>query len=114
VGPSTHVVHDGVAYQSGLSARWAWIVLPAAMALLFVLLLVTVLFRTARSAMPIWDGSPLIYLLFEVNAEIKRRARDFVDEYEGLDRAFGDMMVALDEGIGALRISKSVQSDDED
>jgi hypothetical protein len=77
------------------------------------LLPVTVLFRTARSAMSIWDGSPLIYLLFEVNAKIKRRARDFVDEYEGLDRAFGDMISVLDAGIGALRIAKSVQSDDE-
>jgi hypothetical protein len=67
--------YNGTACELGVAVRWQWIILPACLVLVSVLLLVATTIRTARYPdMGVENDSPLALLLFELDDAIKTRA----------------------------------------
>ncbi|KAK5680162.1 hypothetical protein LTS10_007089 [Elasticomyces elasticus] len=103
---STRTEFDGKAYQLGVSVRWQWLVLPAILVASSVLLLGTVMARTAYSDVGAWRGSPLTLLLLKVDQRFMEAGSRRVDEYRGPERAVGKERVRLErssDGSWALR-----------
>ena len=92
--------YNGTGYQLGVSVRWAWIALPAALVFLSVTFLATVMVRTALSPVAPWKGSPLTLLLFDIDHEAKAASFGQAGEYRGLQQAVGNMKVRLQEDPG--------------
>ncbi|KAK4956665.1 hypothetical protein LTR10_006192 [Elasticomyces elasticus] len=86
---------DGKAYQLGVSVRWLWLVLPAILVASSVLLLGTVMARTAYSDVGAWRGSPLTLLLLKVDQRFTEAGSRRLDEYHGPERAIGKERVRL-------------------
>jgi len=94
-GQPSHTLYDGTGYQLGISVRWQWIALPAAMVLLSLIFLVMVMVQTARSEVDAWKGSPLAFLFFDVEQEMKRKVVGHTDEFNGIENAVADVRVML-------------------
>ncbi|KAK3067114.1 hypothetical protein LTR53_016205, partial [Teratosphaeriaceae sp. CCFEE 6253] len=92
---SARAEYDGSAYQLGVSVRWAWLTLPAALAACSVLLLAVVIARTACSEIEAWKGSPLTLLLLRVDDRIVEGGAGRLDEYHGGRKAAGQARVRL-------------------
>jgi len=94
---ASHAVYNGTAFQLGVTVRWVWISLPAAMVVASLLFLAIVITKTARSPVAVWKGSPLVYLFFDVDHEIK----DSVDthavfhKYGRLEKTVGKRRATL-------------------
>jgi hypothetical protein len=91
----TYPRYNGTAYQLGVSVRWSWIVLPAALVLLSVVFLVVVMIQTARSPVAAWKGSPLAILFFDVEQEIKRSILSQTDKTHRIQDTVCDARVVL-------------------
>jgi hypothetical protein len=97
----SHPFYDGTSYQLGVSIRWQWITLPAALVLLSVLFLVVVMVQTARSPVAAWKGSPLATLFFDVEQEMRQNVVGQMDKYMGIEKAVGNVRVRLERRPGA-------------
>ena len=93
--PSTDAVYSGAGYQLAVQIRWPWIVLPALLVLLSLVVLLTTIVRTSLGSIGAWRGSPLVFLFFEVDAGIRRRAVGQIDERGGLQDSVGKEEVVL-------------------
>ena len=68
------IEYDGTGYQLGYEVRWAWIVLPAILVGMSLLILVFIMVKTARSAVQAWKGSPLALLFMNVDGGLREAA----------------------------------------
>jgi hypothetical protein len=91
---------DGVGYELGVSVRWPWIALPAALVFASLALLAVVMIRTAMSTVAPWKGSPLTLLLFDISPETKAATYGQARKYRGFQRAVGNRTVRLREEPG--------------
>lgn len=94
--------YNGTGYQLGVSVRWPWIILPAIMVLLSIVLLIIVMIQTARSPLAAWKGSPLVYLLFDVEQEVRRSVVGQTNVYHGFHDNVKDINVVLEGQPGGL------------
>ncbi|KAJ9604775.1 hypothetical protein H2200_010890 [Cladophialophora chaetospira] len=94
--------YNGTGYQLGISVRWPWIILPAIMVLFSIVLLIIVMIQTARSPLAAWKGSPLAFLLFDVEEELRRGVVGRTNDYHGLRDGVGDVNVVLEGHPGGL------------
>jgi len=94
-GLPSHALYNGTGYQLGISVRWPWIALPAAMVVLSLVFLAMVMVQTARSPVASWKGSPLAFLFFDVDQEIKRSVLGHTDRFNGIEDAVSDARVVL-------------------
>ena len=78
ITPSTRPQYNGTAYQLGVRVRWEWITLPAFVVLATILLLATVMIRTARIGVGSWKDGPLTLLLFDVDEVITQISAESV------------------------------------
>jgi hypothetical protein len=99
--------YDGTGYQLGVSVRWQWITLPAALVLSSVLFLVMVMVQTAKSPVAAWKGSPLAILFFDVEQEMRRNVVGQTDKYMGIENAVGNVRVRLEGQPGDIRTFKT-------
>jgi hypothetical protein len=86
---------NGVAYEFGVTVRWEWIILPAALTVLSAVLLVVAIIETHRSGIAPWKCSLLRLALFEVQEPVQEVCEGRVDVYNGLEDAVGDWKVRL-------------------
>ena len=101
-GKPEHVKYNGTGYQLGVSVRWSWIILPALMVLLSIVLLIIVMIQTARSPLAAWKGSPLAFLFFDVEQEVRRSVVGQTNIYHGLRDSVKDVNVVLKGQPGGL------------
>lgn len=64
---------DGVGFTLGVSVRWLWLTLPAALTVMSITVLAIVIVRTARSDLGVWKDSPLTMLLFDIDRDLQRQ-----------------------------------------
>ncbi len=91
----THALYNGTGYQLGISVRWLWIALPAAMVLLSLVFLAMVMVQTAKSPVASWKGSPLAFLFFDVDQELRQTVMGHTDRFNGIEDAVSDAKVVL-------------------
>jgi hypothetical protein len=103
----SHSFYDGTGYQLGVSIRWQWITLPAALVLLSIIFLVVVMVQTARSPVAAWKGSPLAILFFDVEQEMRWNVIGQMDKYMGIENAVGNVRVRLEGRPGDIRTFKA-------
>jgi hypothetical protein len=94
-GLPSHALYNGTGYQLGISVRWPWIALPAAMVVLSLIFLAMVMVQTARSPVASWKGSPLAILFFDVDQEMKRSVLGHTDRFNGIKDTVSDARVVL-------------------
>ena len=92
--PTYREEYAGTAYVQGVQVQWWWITLPATVLASSILLLVIVMIRTARSEIRAWKGSPLVFLFWDVDEDIRREAE--------MTRCF-DRVTGMD-GVGERRV----------
>ena len=88
--------YNGQAYQLGYDVRWPWIILPVAMVIWSLIMLVTIMIKTAKSPVRAWKGSPLAILFMDVDDQIKETAVGQSDVYNGLPKSVGRMKVKME------------------
>lgn len=103
----SHALYNGTGYQLGVSVRWPWIALPAAMVVLSLVFLTMVMVQTARSPVASWKGSPLTFLFFGVDQEIKRSVLGHTDRFNGIEDAVSDTKVVLRGQPGGIWMFKA-------
>lgn len=106
-GQPSHALYNGIGYQLGISIRWPWIALPAAMVLLSLVFLAAVMVQTARSPVASWKGSPLTFLFFDVDQEIKRSVVGHTDKFKGIEDIASNVRVVLKGQPGGIRTFKA-------
>jgi hypothetical protein len=94
-GLPSHALYNGTGYQLGISVRWPWIALPAAMVVLSLVFLAMVMVQTARSPVASWKGSPLAFLFFDIDQEMKRSVLGHTDRFNGIKDTVSDAKVVL-------------------
>ena len=55
------------------------------------------MFRTARSPLRAWKGSPLTLLFTDVDPELRRQAAGAMDTVEGIEKVAGKTSVLLED-----------------
>ncbi len=95
--PQSDTIYDGTGYQLGIKVRWWWLSLPGATVASSILLLIIVMVRTSRSDISAWKGSPLTFLLFEVDNDIRRAVTNagWTGIASGIEKSVGRRRVAL-------------------
>jgi len=86
---------NGVAYEFGVTVRWEWIILPAALTFLSAVLLTAAIVETRRSGIAPWKCSLLRLALFEVQEPVQEACEGRIDVYNGFEDAVGDWKVRL-------------------
>ena len=80
--------------------------MPIATVASSIILLIIVMIRTSRSEISAWKGSPLTFLLFEVDNDIRRAVNDagWTGLASGIDKSVGRRRVTLKrkDGIAGL------------
>jgi hypothetical protein len=94
--------YDGTGYQLVVRVRWPWIILPTAMVVFSIILLISVMVRTARSPLAAWKGSPLALLLFDVGPGIKEKAMGQTHVCNGIEKSVKNIKVVLEGRPGGL------------
>ena len=89
------IEYDGTGYQLGYDVRWAWIVLPAILVGMSLLILVIIMVKTARSPVQPWKGSTLAFLLMNVDEELREGAMAQIERYHGVEKVIGNRQVVL-------------------
>lgn len=100
--PVTYEQYNGTAQGLGVQIRWLWLLLPLVLVALSLLVLAVTMIRTAFSPVEAWRGSPLTFLLFSVDGQIREAARGRGVEYDGFQKAVGQSKVRLVEGTGTF------------
>ena len=95
--PTRRAIYRGTAYVQGIKVQWWWMSLPIATVGSSILLLVVVMIRTARSDVNAWKGSPLTFLLFDVDQDIRRAVMNarWTDTVSGIEHGVGKRKVTL-------------------
>src|SRR5437588_6619843 len=88
--PLARDVFNGTGYGPAYVVRWNWLILPAVLVLLSLLLWIAIMIQTARSPVAAWKGSPLTFLLFDIDEETKQLVDGQMDKYGGIKRAIGE------------------------
>lgn len=94
--------YNGTSYELGVRVRWEWLILPVTTILASILLLLATMVRTARSPVAPWKGSPLAFLLFDIDQEVKDMCYGRDCEYWGIQSAVGKVRVGFRREAGAL------------
>ena len=89
------IEYNGTGYQLGYDVRWAWIVLPAILVGMSLLILVSIMVKTARSPVPAWKGSPLALLFMNVDGGLREGAMAQMEQYHGVEKAIGNSQAVL-------------------
>ena len=87
--------YNGTGFQLGYDVRWAWIVLPAILVGMSLLILVVIMVKTTRSPVQAWKGSPLALLFMNVDHGLREGAMGQLEEYHGVDKLVGKSQVVL-------------------
>ena len=87
--------YDGIASHLGYDVHWEWIVLPAALVALSLLILVSIIWETARGSVEAWKGSPLALLSTNMDASLQRRAAGQMGRFQGLQKSVGMVKVTF-------------------
>ena len=93
---------EGTAKALGIRVRWIWLLLPLTLVTLSLLIILAVVVRTSRSPVQAWKGSPLTFLLFGIDEQMREAARGLGLEHDGLQKAIGSKVVRLVEDEGTL------------
>ena len=94
--------YNGTAQAIGVHVRWAWLVLPLILVALTALVLVSAILRTASSPVKAWKGSPLAFLLFDVDHRVRSAACDRGSDRSDLLDAVGEEHVRFVQDGGTL------------
>lgn len=89
------IQYDGTGYQLGYDVRWVWIVLPAILVVMSLLILVIIMVRTARSPVQPWKGSTLAFLFMNVDEGLREGAMAQMERYHGVEKVIGNSQVVL-------------------
>lgn len=100
--PVSRPAYDGTAYQLCYTIRWEWLALPVATVLCSIVLLATVIIETARRPVEAWKASPLTFLLFEVDEEMRTLVEGQTNRYGGIEKAVGTRKVVLEGKVGGV------------
>lgn len=111
--PSTDAFYTGGGYQLAVQIRWPWIVLPALLVLLSLVVLVTTIVRTSWGSIGAWRGSPLVFLFLDVDADIRRHAVGQTDVRGGLQESVGKEEVVLQRDGDGGRYLRSAKESEE-
>ncbi|MDI1488101.1 MAG: hypothetical protein OHK93_007375 [Ramalina farinacea] len=103
----TDAIYSGAGYQLAVQIRWPWIVLPALLVLLSLVVLVTTIIRTSWRSIWAWRGSPLVFMFMEVDAEIRRHAVGQMEVFGGLQDRVGKDEVLLEKDRDGGRYLRS-------
>lgn len=97
--------YQGTGSQLGYDVRWTWIILPAFCVGLSLIILVVIIFRTARSPVRAWKGSALAFLFTDIDPELRRQVGGSMDDFGGIEKVAGKVSVMLeDRGYGNWNI----------
>ena len=94
--------YNGTSFGLGVRVRWEWLALPVMLIIASILLLLATMIRTARSPVAAWKGSPLAFLLFDIDQDVKDMCYGRDREYWGMQSAVGKIRVWLRKEDGAL------------
>lgn len=100
--PVSYPQYDGTAQGLGVRVRWLWLLLPLLLVLLSLVILIVTMVRTALSPVQAWKGSPLTFLLFGVDEQIRGAAYGQGAEHNGFRNAVGGTQVRLIEDGGTF------------
>ena len=95
--PAEAKFYQGTGSQLGYGVRWPWNTLPAVSVGLSLFVLFVIMFRTARSPLRAWKGSPLTLLFTDVDPELRRQAAGAMDTVEGIEKVAGKTSVMLED-----------------
>lgn len=88
-------MYNGTDYQLAHNVQWVWLTLPALLVALSVLILVTIMIKTARSPVQAWKGSPLAILFMIVDRGFRYGALEQLDRHGGVEKRIGKTRVTL-------------------
>lgn len=91
----SRAAYNGTAYQPGITVRWAWLALPVAMVVFSLIFLILIMVRTVRSPVEAWKGSPLAFLLFDVDQDTKNSIHGHTQRYRGIEESIGEKRAVL-------------------
>lgn len=91
---SNHM-YNGTGYRLGYDVRWRWITIPALLVGSSVLILITIMIKTARSPVHAWKGSPLALLFINADHGLRDRAAGQMDHPSGIKNAIGKNLVVV-------------------
>lgn len=94
--PQRNDMYNGVGYQVAYGVQWIWLILPALLVASSVLILVTIMIKTARSPVQAWKGSPLAVLFMSLDREIRHGVLGQLDRHEGIESRIGKTRVIMD------------------
>ena len=89
------IEYDGTGYQLGYEVRWAWILLPAILVGTSLLVLGSIMVKTARSPVQAWKGSPFALLFMNVDEGLRERGMAQMERYHGVEKTIGNSPVVL-------------------
>lgn len=87
--------YDGTAYQLGYEVRWPWIALPAVLVAASLSILVVIIYKTSKSLVHPWKGSPFALLFMTVNQALRDQSQGKLNENNGIQNAMGKTEVEL-------------------
>ena len=88
-----------------VAGYWPWIILPAAMVALSLLVMIAIIIKTSLSPVRAWKGSALALLFTDVDPGLRNRVAGAMDKFEGIEKQAGKAPVALsDRGYGNWHI----------
>ncbi|KAI9715404.1 MAG: hypothetical protein M1828_000864 [Chrysothrix sp. TS-e1954] len=106
--PQPHDMYNGTALQLGYTVRWAWIILPAVLVFLSLLVLFATIIKTVRSPIRPWKGSPLAFLFLDVDKDLRQSAEATMDTFRGIERSIGETRVnVINNGTGNWLLRKA-------
>lgn len=88
-------MYNGTDYQLAYNVQWIWLTLPALLVASSVLILITIMIKTARSPLQAWKGSPLAILFMNVDRGIRYGALEQLDRHGGVEKRIGKTRVTL-------------------
>jgi len=89
-------MYNGTGYRIAYDVQWIWLTLPALLVASSVLILITIMVKTARSPVQAWKGSPLVVLFMNMDRGIRHGALGQLDRHGGIERRIGKTRVTLD------------------
>lgn len=94
--------YNGTAQGLGVHVRWLWLLLPLLLVVLSLIILIVTIIRTSLSPVQAWKGSPLTFLLFGVDEQIRATAYGQGNDHNGFRNAAGETQVRLVEDGGTF------------
>jgi hypothetical protein len=98
--------YDGTAFILGVSVRWYWLSLPLLLVGLSLVFLIINIYRTSRSGVGAWKGSPLALLFCDIEPEVKDKAGFAMYKSDGLKDVVGKTKMVLEAEAGGEWVFK--------